>query len=235
MFFDPMWLLFMAPAFIFMLYAQAKVKSAYSKYSRVPNARGMSGAQAAQNLLRASGLGHVKVEATRGNLTDHYDPRGKVLRLSDGVYSSTSVAAMGIVAHEVGHAVQDGAGYAPMRVRTALVPAASLGSTLGWIFVMVGLVLSAMGSGFGINVAWLGVILFAAAVLFTLITLPVEFNASSRALQMLRGNGLIVAQEYDGARAVLSAAALTYVAAMLQAVSQLLYFVFLLTGARRRD
>ncbi|MDP2743957.1 MAG: zinc metallopeptidase [Dehalococcoidia bacterium] len=233
MFFDPMWLLFMAPAFIFMLYAQAKVKSAYNKYSRVPNARGMSGAQAAQSLLRASGLNHVKVEATKGKLTDHYDPRGKVLRLSEGVYSSTSVAAMGIVAHEVGHAVQDGAGYAPMRVRSALVPAANLGSTLGWIFVMVGLVLSAMGSGFGLNVAWLGVLLFAAAVLFTLVTLPVEFNASSRALQMLRGNGLIVAQEYDGARAVLSAAALTYVAAMLQAVSQLLYFVFLLTGRRR--
>jgi uncharacterized protein len=234
MFFDPMWLLFMAPAFIFMLYAQAKVKSAYNKYSRVPNARGISGAQAAQSLLRASNLNHVKVEATRGKLTDHYDPRGKVLRLSEGVYSSTSVAAMGIVAHEVGHAVQDGAGYAPMRVRSALVPAANLGSTLGWIFVMVGLVLSAMGSGFGLNVAWLGVVLFAAAVLFTLVTLPVEFNASSRALQMLRGNGLIVAQEYNGARAVLSAAALTYVAAMLQAVSQLLYFVFLLTGMRRR-
>lgn len=234
MFLDPMWLLFMAPAFIFMLYAQAKVKSAYSKYSRVPNASGMSGAQAAQNLLRANGLSHVKVEAARGKLTDHYDPRGKVLRLSDGVYSSTSVAAMGIVAHEVGHAVQDGAGYAPMRVRSALVPVANLGSNLGWIFVMVGLVISAMGSGFGLNVAWLGVLLFAAAVLFTLVTLPVEFNASSRALQMLRGNGLIVAQEYDGARAVLSAAALTYVAAMLQAVSQLLYFVFLLTGAGRR-
>ncbi|MEW6034754.1 MAG: zinc metallopeptidase, partial [Chloroflexota bacterium] len=168
-------------------------------------------------------------------LSDHYDPRKKVLRLSPEVYSRPSVAAMGIVAHEVGHAVQDRVGYGAMALRSALVPAANVGSNLGWVFVMLGGFIYALSRAeFGWYVAWGGVFLFSLAVLFTLVTLPVEYNASSRARQMLMGNGLVSKAEYDGASAVLSAAALTYVAALLQALAQLLYFVFMLLGMRRR-
>lgn len=230
-----MYLLFMLPPLIFMLYAQAKVSSAYKKYSRVPNMRGVTGAQAAQTLLAYNGLSQVKIEGAKGKLTDHYDPRRKVLRLSSGVAKNPSVAALGIVAHEVGHAVQDNMGYAPMRVRSALVPAANLGSRFGFICVILGLILyTFLQAGFGLQIMWLGIFLFAAAVLFALVTLPVEYNASSRARRMLQTTGLVSAREYDGASAVLSAAALTYVAALLQAVAQLFYFVLLAVGMGRR-
>ena len=233
LFFDPIYFLFMLPPILFMLYAQRKVSSTYKKYSRVGNMRGVTGVQAAQALLRANRLSDVSIERTRGQLTDHYDPRHKVLRLSQGVHTSSSVAALGIVAHEVGHAVQDNVGYAPMRLRSALVPVASLGTNLGYIFVILGFILYAFGAAFGYSIAWIGVVLFAGAVLFSLVTLPVEYNASSRARQMLRSTGLVSAKEYNAASAVLSAAALTYVAALLQAMATLAYFVFALLGMRR--
>jgi hypothetical protein len=231
-----MWFLFMLPPLLFMLYAQQKVSSTYNRYSQVANMHRVTGAQAARMLLNSSGLaGEVAVEPTRGRLTDHYDPRHKVLRLSQQVYSSPSVAALGIVAHEVGHALQDSLGYAPLRIRAALVPVANLGTNLGYVFIIMGFILYALGFVFGYNLIWLGILLFAGAVLFTLVTLPVEYNASYRARQMLRETGLVSAQEYDAASAVLSAAALTYVAAMLQALANLLYFVFLALGMGRRD
>ena len=228
-----MYLLFMIPPLIFMIWAQSRGSSAYKKYARVPNMNGVTGAQAARTLLAYNGLNDVKIEGTRGQLTDHYDPRHKVLRLSSGVAGNPSVAALGIVAHEVGHAVQDNLGYAPMRVRSALVPVANLGSRFGFICVILGLILYMFGAVFGLQIMWLGIFLFAAAVLFALVTLPVEYDASNRARLMLKSTGLVSAREYEGASAVLSAAALTYVAALLQAVAQLFFFLLLVLGMRR--
>jgi len=219
-----------------MIYAQIKVNSTYKKFSKVYNQRGITGAQAASQLLKDNGLGNVPIEVVQGKLTDHYDPTKKVLRLSPDVANTASVAAIGIAAHEVGHAVQHQTKYGFMGIRSALVPAANIGSTFGWILIIVGVLLMGLSQAmaeFGTLIATVGVLLFAAAVLFTLVTLPVEFNASSRARTMIKQTGLLVGQEYDGASAVLSAAALTYVAAMLQAVAQLLYFVLMIFGARR--
>lgn len=233
LFWDPVYFLFMLPPLVFMLYAQYKVSSTYKKYSQVANMHGVTGVQAASKLLESGGLSGVRIEKTPGRLSDHYDPRHKVLRLSPEVYSNPSVAALGIVAHEVGHAIQDKTGYAPMRIRAALVPAASLGSNLGYIFIILGFVLYTFGAAFGYGLVWIGILLFATAVLFTLVTLPVEYNASHRARQMLRNTGLVSVKEYEAASAVLSAAALTYVAAMLQAVANLLYWVLAASGMRR--
>ena len=204
-FFDPLWFLIMLPPFIFMIYAQAKVNSAFNKYSKVANSQRLSGLEAARILLRANGLNNVRVEGVKSRLGDHYDPSKKVLRLSPAVANTPSVAALGIVAHEVGHALQDKVGYAFLRFRTSLVPAANLGSTLGYIFVILGLVLAWFGTEFGMTVVWMGVFLFSLAVLFSLVTLPVEYDASNRAKQMLRSTGLVSAQEYNAASAVLSA------------------------------
>lgn len=228
-----LYLILMAPALIFMIYAQIKVKSTYSKYSKIYNQRGVTGAQAAMQVLRANGMADIPVETVKGKLTDHYDPSKRVLRLSPEVAGTPSVAAVGIALHEVGHAMQHKTKYAMMGLRSALVPAANIGSTLGWILVFGGLLLMGLSQVFGEMVAIAGILLFTAAVLFTLITLPVEFNASNRARQMIKETGLLVGQEYEGASAVLSAAALTYVAAMLQAVAQLLYFILLVFGGRR--
>jgi hypothetical protein len=233
-FFDPVWFLVMLPPFIFMIYAQVKVNSAFNKYSKMANSQNVTGAEAAERLLRANDLSNIKVEGVKSKLGDHYDPGKKVLRLSPAVANTPSVAALGIVAHEVGHAVQDKTGYAFLRFRTSLVPAASLGSTLGYIFVILGLLLVMFGTKFGMTVVWAGVFLFSLAVIFSLITLPVEFNASNRARQMLRSTGMVSTEEYNGASAVLSAAALTYVAATLQAVAQLFYFVMIALGMGRR-
>lgn len=228
-FFDPLYLLLAMPALAMMIYAQLKVRSTYGKYSKVRNMRGVTGVEVANTLLRTQGLAHVKIEESPGMLTDHYDPRHKVLRFSRDVYASPSVAALGIVAHEVGHAIQDRVGYFPMRVRSALVPAANLGTWLGYIFFILGVIIGFAG------LVWVGVILFSAAVAFSLVTLPVELNASNRARQMLRSTGLVSAEEYGAASAVLSAAALTYVAALLQAVANLLYYVLIALGMSRRD
>jgi Zn-dependent membrane protease YugP len=232
--FDPMWFFIMLPPFIFMIYAQAKVNSAFKKYSKMANSQRVTGAEAAGTLLRANDLSNVRVEGVKSRLGDHYDPSKKVLRLSPAVANTPSVAALGIVAHEVGHAVQDKVGYAFLRFRTSLVPAANLGSSFGFIFVILGMFLVMFGAKFGMTVVWAGVFLFSLAVIFSLITLPVEFNASNRARQMLRSTGMVSTQEYDGASAVLSAAALTYVAATLQAVAQLFYFVLMALGMGRR-
>ena len=229
MFFDPMWLVFVGPALLLALYAQMKISSTYGKYSKVGNMRGITGLQAAKSRLVSQGLNDVAIEGTAGQLTDHYAPRSKTLRLSQGVYDTPSVAALGIVAHEVGHAVQDHSGYLPLRFRSGLVPLANIGSTLSFILFILGLVVRQAG------LIWLGVALFSMAVVFALVTLPVELNASRRARAMLANTGLVSLQEMDATKAVLSAAALTYVAALLQSVGQLMYFVFAALGMGGRD
>jgi Zn-dependent membrane protease YugP len=228
-YFDIRYLLFSLPALLLALIAQWKVQSAYRKYSRVRNMRNMSGLQTAELLLRANGLSDVSVQGARGVLSDHYDPGRRVLRLSRGVAQSPSVAALGIVAHEVGHAVQDQLGYAPLRVRSGLVPVVNLGTWMGVILFFLGIVIQISG------LAWLGIIFFSGSVVFALVTVPVERDASRRALQMLTANGLLGTTDLQGVQSVLSAASLTYVAALAQALSQLLYFVFLATGMSRRD
>jgi hypothetical protein len=229
-----LYLAFIIPPLLLMLYAQWRVSSTFGKYSKVANDRGMTGLAVARWLLDQNNLQNVQVELTKGKLSDHYDPRVRVLRLSPDVANKASVASMGIVAHEVGHAVQHAKAYAPMQVRSALAPVATIGSNFGFILVFIGLMLYAAGSAFGLNLAWLGVALFGVAVVFTLVTLPVEFDASARAKAMLRSTGLASISEASGASAVLSAAALTYVAALLAAVGQLLYYILLLTGGDRR-
>jgi Zn-dependent membrane protease YugP len=223
------YLIFMLPAFILMMLVQWYVKSAYDKWSRVQARSRLSGAQAAQRLIQSGGLYDVHIEGVQGNLTDHYDPRQKVLRLSRGVYESSSVAALAIAAHELGHAMQDKEGYFPMRLRGALVPAVNIGSYLGWILILIGIFLQMTG------VAWLGVLVFSGGALFALATLPVELNASARARRLLSETGLIQGEEeMKGVNNVLNAAALTYVAALVTAVMQLLYWVTLIFGMGRR-
>ncbi|MGB5932557.1 MAG: zinc metallopeptidase [Anaerolineae bacterium] len=227
-YFDPMYLVFALPALILAFFAQYKVRSTYAKYSRVRNMRGLSGLDAARWLLGSSGLSHVSVEGAPGRLSDHYDPRKKVLHLSREVAYSQSVAALGIVAHEVGHALQDQTNYAFLRLRTGLVPVVNLGSYLGFILFFIGMLLQFSG------LIWLGIIFFSGSVVFAFLTLPVEWDASRRALQMLRTGGLVDSRELKGAQAVLSAASLTYVAALAQALSSLLYYIFIALGMRRR-
>jgi len=228
MFFDPMYFVFLMPALLLTFYAQMKVRGAYSRWLKVANARGLSGLDAARYLLGANQLGDVAVEGAPGELTDHYDPRTKTLRLSQRVANSQSVASLAIVAHEVGHAAQDAAAYAPFQFRGAIVPAIQVSSFVGPLLFLVGLVFNSVG------LAWLGVIFFSGTVLFALVTLPVELNASARAIAMLRNDGLVAtAEEEAGARSVLNAAALTYVAALAQTLLTLLYYISLLSGSRR--
>jgi Zn-dependent membrane protease YugP len=228
---DPTYLLFMLPAFLLMLLAQWYVNSAYNKWSKVPSYTRLTGAQVAQRLIQTGGLYGVQVLGIGGNLTDHYDPRTKELRLSPGVYQGNSVAALAIAAHELGHAQQDQEGYFPMRVRSALVPAVNIGSTLGWILILIGLLLRLT------SLAWVGVLVFALGAVFALATLPVELNASARARRMLADSGMLSGSDEErGVSNVLNAAALTYVAALVTAVLQLLYWASLVMGmgGRRR-
>jgi Zn-dependent membrane protease YugP len=228
-YFDPMYFLFALPALALAMFAQWKVKSAYDKYTKVRNVKNLTGVQVAQYLLRANGL-NLNVQGTSGNLTDHYDPRDKTLYLSAGVAQTPSVAALGIVAHEVGHAVQDAQGYAPMRFRAALVAPAQIGPWLGYVLFIIGIFINFSG------LVWLGIAFFSASLLFAVATLPVEFNASDRALGMLRSSALVGPGEVAAAQSVLTAAALTYVAAAAQALSSLLYYVFIaLNMGRRRN
>lgn len=228
LFFDPMYMIFMIPAFILMALTSAYVRSSYNKWSRIRATSGLTGAQAAQRLISTGNLYGVQVAGTQGQLSDHYDPRNKTLYLSETVYNSPSVAAVAVAAHELGHAMQDAEDYFPMRVRAFLVPAVNIGSYLGWIFIMLGLVLRIT------NLAWLGVLVFSGGALFALATIPVEFNASSRAKELLYATGIIqTEEERRGVNNVLNAAALTYVAGLVTAVLQLLYFVFLVGGRRR--
>lgn len=231
-FFDPMYLCFMIPAIALMGFASWYVRHAYNKWSKVRATSGLTGHQAAQRLISTGNLYGVQVQGTAGQLSDHYDPRNKTLFLSEGVAHSPSVAAVAISAHELGHALQDAEDYFPMRVRSMLVPAVNIGSNLGWILIMIGLVLRMT------ELAWIGVIVFSAGALFALATLPVEFNASARAKQLLYQTGIIQTEEEQrGVNQVLNAAALTYVAGLITAVLQLLYYIFLVggMGGRRRD
>jgi Zn-dependent membrane protease YugP len=230
---DPRYLIFALPALLLAFYAQMKVKSAYASYSRKPNSRGLSGYETARILLRSLGLDHIRIEKARGQLSDHYDPGKNVLRLSDGVANNSSVASLGIVAHEIGHVMQDASNYAPLRLRSGLVPAVRIGSWLGPIIFFAGFFLSGVTGS--TTVAWIGLFLFAGTVVFSLVTLPVEFNASKRALDLLRTYQLADGRELQETKKVLDAAALTYIAALAQALSTMLYYVFLLTGFSRRD
>lgn len=226
-----LYLLFSLPALLLGLWAQFKVKSAFNKYSRVRTYLGLTGAEIARRILDQNGLRDVRVEETHGFLSDHYDPRARTLRLSPDVFRSNSVAAAGIAAHEAGHALQHSEGYAPLNLRSAMVPTVQIGSWLGPVIFMVGLIMS---SAAGTTIAWVGLGLFAATAVFALITLPVEFDASRRAKAWLATSGVVYQQELQGVDRVLDAAALTYVAAAIQAISTVLYYAFLLTG-RSRD
>ncbi len=226
-----LFLLFSLPALLLGLWAQSKVRSAFNKYSRIRVYTGMSGADIARRILDRNGLTQVKVEQTKGMLSDHYDPRTKTLRLSPEVFNGNSVAAAGVAAHEVGHALQDKKGYFPLQVRSAMVPTVQIGSWLGPIVFMVGLLTS---SSTGTQIAWIGLILFGLTALFSLVTLPVEFDATKQAQEWLVTTGSIQVSEMPGVKQVLDAAALTYVAAAIQAITTVLYYGFLLMG-RNRD
>jgi Zn-dependent membrane protease YugP len=220
--------MYMVPAFILMALTSWYVKSAYNKWSRVAAQSRLTGAQAAQQLINAGNLYGVQIQGTAGNLTDHYDPRDKTLYLSQGVANVASVASVAIAAHELGHAMQDAEEYFPLRFRAALVPIVNIGSNIGWILIMIGLFLRFT------QLAWLGVLVFAGGAVFALATLPVEFNASARAKRLLVQTGIIqTSEEQRGVNAVLNAAALTYVAGLVTAVLQLLYYVSLVGGRRR--
>ncbi len=214
---------------ILSLAASAKVRSTFAKYSQVRSLSGMTGADAAQRILERSGIYDVKIEHVHGQLNDHYDPRTKVLRLSDAVYGSNSIAAIGVAAHECGHAIQHQNSYAPLKIRSILVPVANFGAVISWPLILIGLLLA--GSQTLINA---GIILFSTAVLFQLVTLPVEFNASRRAVQRLGETGILYGEELTQSKKVLDAAALTYVAAAAATILQLLRLI-LLFGGRRRD
>ncbi|RUA15965.1 MAG: zinc metallopeptidase [Clostridia bacterium] len=230
-----LWIVLALPGLLLGMWAQYKVKSAFKKYSKVGNSRGLTGAQAARLILDHYGLRHVHIAEVQGTLTDHYDPRSKVLRLSPDVGRSSSIAAVGVAAHESGHALQDKDAYAPLKLRSAIVPAVQLGSWLGPLIFMAGFFLAALTgvTGLGYTIAWVGVIIFAFTAVFSIVTLPVELNASARAKKELVAMQILTPQEMKGVNATLNAAALTYVAAAVAAIGQVFYYVFLLTGRRR--
>lgn len=229
-YFDPTYILVLIGLAISLI-ASGKVKGTYAKYSKVRSRSGMTGAQAADRILKSAGLYEVRIEHIAGSLTDHYDPRTKVLRLSDSVYGSASVAAIGVAAHECGHAMQHNEEYGPLRFRSALVPVANLGSRISWPLILVGIIFGGLGS----PLVQIGILMFTLAVLFQLVTLPVEFNASNRAVKLLDSQGILASDEVSGTRKVLSAAALTYVAAAATSILQLLRLVILFGGRNRRD
>lgn len=227
---DPTYILVVISAVICMI-ASARVKGTFNKYSQLRSMSGMNGAQVAQRVLQAAGIYDVQVRHVSGSLTDHYDPRTKTVNLSDPVYNATSVAALGVAAHECGHAIQHAKSYAPLSIRSALVPIANFGSMLAWPVILIGLLFNTRSSGLIIDI---GILLFSAAVLFQLVTLPVEFDASRRALVMLRTQGILADDELKYTRRVLKSAALTYVASAAAAILQLLRII-LITNGRRRD
>ena len=226
-YYDPLYLFVIIVSLIIMLIAQGLVKGRYSKYSKIYNARNLTGADAAKAVLNSAGVFGVAIEHVAGTMTDHYDPKSNTIRLSDGVYNSTSIAAIGIAAHEAGHAVQYAKNYAPIKVRTAIVPFAQYGPMFGIILMLIGMFLNFF------NLIVIGLVLFGATFLFQMVTLPVEFNASRRALAAIKENNLLYGEEYSGAKKVLTAAALTYVAAMVQSFLTLLYYIIRFTGNRR--
>lgn len=229
--FDTGYILVLITAILSMV-ASARVSSTFKKFSQKPTSRSITGEQAARKILDENGLHDVRVERVSGNLTDHYDPRAKVIRLSDSVHSSTSVAAVGVAAHEAGHAVQHAVGYAPIKLRNTIVPIANIGSMAGPYLIIIGLLLSGTMSDVLLN---LGVWFFSAAVLFQLVTLPVEFNASNRAIATLKNGMYLYEDEVPAVKKVLGAAAMTYVAAAAVSIANLLRFIMLIGGRRRND
>lgn len=226
-FYDPTWWLIIA-GMILCLIASGNVSATYRKYSKTDNVRGMTAGEAAERILRNAGISEVHIECIEGELTDHYDPKNKVVRLSEGVYDSTSVAAIGVAAHECGHVLQHYGGYIPIRIRNAIVPVVNIGSNLSWPLILLGVL-------FGLtNLVDIGIVLFSLALVFQIVTLPVEFNASKRAIRIIRESGILQGDEVNGARKVLNAAALTYVAGTIATALQVLR-LFLLFGRRRRN
>ena len=228
-YYDPTYWLMLLPVLAITIYAQAKVSSNFSRYSKVTNRRYLTGAQAAEAVLRQHGVYDVRIERVRGNLTDHYDPRTNVIRLSEQVYDAPTIAAVGIAAHEAGHAVQYAVGYSPIRLRAALIPVTQVGSQFGIVLLIIGILLTYE------PLFLIGIILFSFTTLFQLVTLPVEYNASHRAMETIQSAQLLDDDEARGARKVLSAAALTYVAALLMSVVQLLRFILMFAGRRGND
>lgn len=226
---DPTMVL-LVPAILLSIYAQFKISSSFKRYSKVRSRKGMSGAQVARAILQSKGLYDVRIEPIGGRLSDHYDPRTRVLRLSEDVYQGNSLASVAVAAHETGHALQHASGYFPLQMRSTFVPVANFGSSLGPILILVGFFMSSFGF-----LLQIGILLFSFAVLFQIITLPVEFNASNKAMALLQEGGILEADEVRGARSVLNAAALTYVAAALAAVLQLARFIILAQGRNRDD
>ncbi len=227
MWYDYYYFIFVVPAMLISLWAQLRVKSTYSKMSKLPNTRGLTGAQAAQRVLSYYGITDVRIEQVAGTLTDHYDPRSNVIRLSQGVYNASSIAAVGIACHEAGHAAQHAESYKPIAVRNAILPVANIGSASGIWLAVIGLMLNLT------ILVQIGIILYAFVALFQLVTLPVEFNASSRALKVIDETQMLQGEEYQGARKVLSAAAMTYVAALLVSIMSLLRLILRARGNRR--
>lgn len=226
--FDIYYLILILPALLFGLWAQSQVNSNFQKYSKIRTMRGMTGAQAAEYILNQNGIYNVEVRHISGNLTDNFNPRNNTINLSDSVYNSTSIAAVGVAAHEAGHAVQHAVGYKPIKIREIIIPVTQIGSWLYLPIILIGFLFS---SQYLVN---LGIILFSTLAIFQLVTLPVEFNASDRAITTLANSGILYGEEIDGAKKVLKAAALTYVAALVSSLAQLLRLV-LLFGGRRRD
>ncbi|MDO5293809.1 MAG: zinc metallopeptidase [bacterium] len=231
MYFDPTYMLVLIGAVICLI-ASARVKTTYSKFSRVRSMSGYTGATAAEAILHRAGIYDVRIQHVAGNLTDHYDPRNKTLNLSDSVFGSDSVAAIGVAAHECGHAIQHATHYAPLSIRSAIVPVVNFGTNIAWLFILAGLFIT---SSSGNILLLIGVLAFSLGVLFQLITLPVEFNASNRALKILKESGILRNDENYGARKVLSAAALTYVAGAVSSILQLLRILIIIGGRRRDD
>jgi Zn-dependent membrane protease YugP len=216
---DPLYWIMMLPVLLLSAFASLRVKSAFNKYSKIGNRQGLSGAEVARQILRRNNLGHVDVQEARGFLSDHYDPTRKVVKLSRDVYASNSIAAIGVAAHETGHAVQHARAYSPLKLRNMMVPVASIGSNFAWVIIFMGFIMNALG------LVKIGIVLFSAVVLFQIITLPVEFNASARAKKMVQEYGIVSSGDMQGVNAVLNAAAMTYVAAAASAIMTLLYFL----------
>lgn len=239
-YFDWSYLVLVVPALLFSLWASARVNSTFKKYSAMRNARGMTGAEAARAVLNANGVTDVRIEYVSGNLTDHYDPKNKVIRLSQDVYDAATPAAVGVAAHEAGHAAQYAANYLPIRIRAAIIPATNIGSKLSVPLIILGLLLPGLRifapyTEFFNLIAWIGVACYSLCVLFQLVTLPTEFNASRRAVAAIERCGLLLPEEQQGAKKVLKTAALTYVAALSASLAQLLRLIIIVGGRQRRD
>lgn len=226
------YLIYMLPALLLGLWAQFKVSSTFKKYNKIGNSRNMTGAQAARFVLDKNNLSQIRIERVRGNLTDHYDPKDYVIRLSDSVYDATSIGAIGVAMHEAGHAVQHAEEYSPMKLRSAIVKVCNLGSQIGPVMILIGCLFA---GGFGRNLIVLGILLFSLVAVFQLVTLPVEFDASNRALAVIRDSRMFADKDYKGAKKVLSAASLTYVAALVTSIMQILYYITRYLGGGRRN